>query len=97
MCTPTAAAPTSADLRLQVWSRPIGKEKSAERMGKRKKVWEYDTWGSRVIPDLSTDRACSCLTSQIGRDTVFSTKYDRTQDSAMPSHFPLVFHFPFDF
>ena len=40
---------------------------------------EYGTEGSQVITDLSTNRACSCLTSQIGRDMVFSTKYGRTQ------------------
>ena len=33
---------------------------------------EYNTLGSQVIPDLSTNNAWSCLTSQIGRDTVFS-------------------------
>ena len=38
----------------------------------------YVTPGSRVIPDLSTDGACGCLTSQIGRDVVLSTKYGRT-------------------
>ena len=42
---------------------------------------EYDTWGSRVITDLSTNQACGCLTSQIGRDVVLSTKYGRTQDT----------------
>ena len=41
--------------------------------------WEYDTESSRVITDLSTNTACSCLTSQIGRDVVFSAKYGRTQ------------------
>ena len=43
-------------------------------------VWEYDTWGSRVITDLSTNQACGCLTSQIGPDVVLSTKCGRTQD-----------------
>ncbi len=43
------------------------------------KYWEYDTKGSRVITDLSTNLACGCLTSQIGRDVVLSTKYGRTQ------------------
>jgi len=46
------------------------------------KRWEYDTKGSRVITDLSTNLACGCLTSQIGRDVVFSTKYGRTQRRA---------------
>ena len=36
------------------------------------KKMEYGTLGSQVIPDLSTDNAWNCLTSQIGRDTVFS-------------------------
>ena len=53
--------------------------------GKGKKgVLEYDTWGSRVIPDLSTNQACCCLTSQIGRDTVFSAKYGRTRRCGLP-------------
>ncbi len=43
------------------------------------KGWGYDTEGSRVITDLSTNSACGCLTSQIGRDVVFSTKYGRTR------------------
>ncbi len=46
---------------------------------KEKMFWEYDTGGSRVITDLSTNQACSCLTSQIGRDEVLSTKYGRTR------------------
>ena len=50
-----------------------------ERFVQREKGWEYDTSGSRVITDLSTDEACGCLTSQIGRDVVLSTKYGRTQ------------------
>ena len=37
-----------------------------------KSILEYNTTGSRVIPDLSTNAAWSCLTAQIGRDTVFS-------------------------
>ena len=41
--------------------------------------WEYGTKGSRVITDLSTNLACGCLTSQIGRDVVLSAKYGRTQ------------------
>lgn len=47
-----------------------------------KKVGEYDTEGSRVISDLSTNWACSCLTSQIGRDMVFSAKCGRTRETA---------------
>ena len=44
---------------------------------------DYDTSGSQVITDLSTKLACGCLTSQIGRDVVFSTKYGRNQYSTM--------------
>ena len=44
-----------------------------------KKKLEYDTKGSRVITDLSTDLACECLTSVIGREQVFSLKCGRTQ------------------
>ena len=40
---------------------------------------DYDTPGSRVITDLSTDGACGCLTSQIGRDEVLSTKCGRNR------------------
>ena len=46
---------------------------------KNKKKMEYDTKGSRVITDLSTDLACECLTSVIGREQVFSLKCGRTQ------------------
>jgi hypothetical protein len=45
----------------------------------KKKKLEYNTPGSRVISDLSTNVACGCLTSQIGRDVVFPTKCGRTQ------------------
>jgi hypothetical protein len=48
---------------------------------KKKIFWEYDTTGSRVITDLSTNGACRCLTSQIGRDVVLSPEYGRTQRS----------------
>ena len=50
-----------------------------ERIEGEEKDREYDTKGSRVITDLSTNLACGCLTSQIGRDVVLSTKYGRTQ------------------
>ncbi len=48
---------------------------------KKQKFWEYGTEGSRVISDLSTNWACSCLTSQIGRDMVFSAKFGRTREA----------------
>ena len=61
-------------------SHGSGRERDLER--KKKDFWEYDTAGSRVITDLSTNAACWCLTSQIGRDVVFSPKYGRTQQTA---------------
>ena len=50
--------------------------------GRKRIFWEYDTRGSRVITDLSTNVACGCLTSQIGRDVVLSAKCGRTQRCA---------------
>ena len=47
-----------------------------------RKKWECDTQDSRVFSDLSTSWACTCLTSQSGRDMVFSGKYGRTQSTA---------------
>ena len=38
----------------------------------------FSTWTSQVVPHLSTNRACPCLTSQIERDAVLSRKYGRT-------------------
>ena len=57
--------------------QPVPKKHTGE-----KKIGEYDTTGSRVITDLSTNGACRCLTSQIGRDVVLSPEYGRTQRSA---------------
>ena len=37
----------------------------------------YDTRGSQDVSDPSTSRAQRCLTCQIGRDGVFSTRYGR--------------------
>ena len=47
-------------------------QNSTQNQQKCEKKMEYGTLGSQVIPDLSTDNAWNCLTSQIGRDTVFS-------------------------
>ena len=38
----------------------------------------FSTRTSQVVPHLSTNRACPCLTAQIERDAVLSRKYGRT-------------------
>jgi hypothetical protein len=43
-----------------------------------KKIKMFSTRTSQVVPHLSTNRACPCLTSQIRRDAVLSRKYGRT-------------------
>ena len=67
--------------RLAAGRCPVAGAKRGNRAGpaKSKKSGEYDTKGSRVITDLSTNLACGCLSSQIGRDGEFSTKYGRTR------------------
>jgi myosin-crossreactive antigen len=44
---------------------------------KAKKKRAYGTPDSHVVPHRSTDRACSGLTAQFGRDTVLFTEYGR--------------------
>ena len=44
---------------------------------KKAKRNAYDTWYSQAVPHPSTNQAQRCLTSQIGRDAVFSTWYGR--------------------
>ena len=44
---------------------------------KRQKKRAYGTPDSHVVPHRSTDRACSGLTAQFGRDTVLFTEYGR--------------------
>ena len=45
---------------------------------KNKKMQKvYDTRGSQDVSDPSTSQAQRCLTCQIGRDGVFSTRYGR--------------------
>ena len=43
----------------------------------RAKAKHHSTRGSRVIPQRSTNLAQTCLTSEIGRDRVYSCWYDR--------------------
>jgi hypothetical protein len=62
-----------------LWTRQNALAAHRRKKAGAKKSWACNTKSSRVIPDLSTYLACGCLTSQIGRDTVFSAKYDRTQ------------------
>ena len=41
-------------------------------------MWEsFSTYGSRVVPHLSTRQAQWCLTAEFGRDLVFPPWYDR--------------------
>ena len=50
-------------------------EKTTDTSAKRKRA--YGTPDSHVVPHRSTDRACSGLTAQFGRDTVLFTEYGR--------------------
>ncbi len=94
LVTPRGAFDISASRRVR-WRRCLSDpRRGAAATGRRtvagasgissekKRFWEYDTAGSRVITDLSTNAACWCLTSQIGRDVVLSPKYGRTQQTA---------------
>ena len=47
------------------------------KWAKKAKRNAYDTWYSQAVPHPSTNQAQRCLTSQIGRDAVFSTWYGR--------------------
>ena len=40
-------------------------------------IQNYSIWTSRVLPDRTTIQTRTCLTSQIGRDAVFSRLYGR--------------------
>ena len=44
---------------------------------KNSKKRAYGTRDSPVVPDLSTNLACTGLTSQFGRDTMYYREYDR--------------------
>jgi hypothetical protein len=48
-----------------------------EGLARRPKANHHSTRGSRVIPQRSTSLAQPCLTSEIGRDRVYSCWYDR--------------------
>ena len=51
--------------------------KRATKTAKKQKRRAYGTPDSHVVPHRSTDRACSGLTAQFGRDTVRFTEYGR--------------------
>ena len=48
-----------------------------QQQQKKEKEMAFDTAASRVLSHLSTVPAHRCLTSQIGRDTVYSDGYGR--------------------
>ena len=58
-----------------------GKKRKGEKKKKKKKCFtrnqNYSTRTSRVVTHRTTIRAGTCLTSQIGRDAVFSRSYGR--------------------
>eukprot|EP00661_Eupelagonemidae_sp_cell13_P019288 gene19287-biopygen2488 len=57
--------------------RATGERAAGKRTRHQKR--ECDTQGSHVITHRSTNWACRCLTSQIGRDGVLSPEYGRIQ------------------
>ena len=57
------------------------KTRNKQKTNKTKEKKEYNTGNSQVISYPSTTPACSCLTSEIGRDPVFSTEYGRTHST----------------
>ena len=50
-------------------------DQNGKKAKKRRRA--YGTPDSHVVPHRSTDRACSGLTAQFGRDTVRFTEYGR--------------------
>jgi hypothetical protein len=56
------------------WEAASSEKRTA---GKRR---AYGTPDSHVVPHRSTDRACSGLTAQFGRDTVLFTEYGRRRE-----------------
>lgn len=55
--------------------RPVAQPRTKKASKRRAK--HHSTRGSRVIPQRSTNLAQPCLTSEIGRDRVYSEWYDR--------------------
>ena len=49
------------------------------------KTKAYGTWYSQAVTHLSTNHARHCLTSQIGRDGVYSVWYGRRRLKAFTS------------
>ena len=66
----------SVGWRSQNTKRSARARPQAKRRQKAKKR-AYGTPDSHVVPHRSTDRACSGLTAQFGRDTVLFTEYGR--------------------
>ena len=51
------------------------KKNGMEKKGGQKGKEVYSTWCSQAVTHLSTNHARRCLTSVIGREPVFSTRY----------------------
>ncbi len=56
------------------------------KKNKKKKKKNYDTQYSHVVPHHSTDCAITSLTSEIGRDPVFSSVYGRNRPNWLVSN-----------
>ena len=63
---------------LVLWYKNIFRRVGLPTQQKKK---NYDTQYSHVVPHHSTDCAITSLTSEIGRDPVFSSVYGRNQQS----------------
>ena len=67
------------------YSRPDG------HSGKKKICETFRTYGSRVVPHLSTRQAQRCLTSEFGWDLVFPPWYDRMSILHNNTHYALFY------